>query len=86
MHRNSRQIISNGSENTFCDRADNQSDVERLSDNVARYMTEAAFKEFPSLEKMSAAEIFEFGNVVTRLAFDFSTRVKRLGGAAENLE
>lgn len=62
---------------------DEQADIRRLEDVVAKVMTQAAFKEFPVLEKMSAKQILEFGHAVSGLSTDFAMCAASLAFAAE---
>jgi hypothetical protein len=62
---------------------DEQTDIQRLADAVARGMTDAAWKEFPVLKNMSTEQIRKFGDAVTRLATDFALRTAKIAFAAE---
>ena len=62
---------------------DEQADIARLSARVSRFMTEAAFEEFPELKEMDARQIREFGNIVTGAAGDFALKIAQLAFSAE---
>lgn len=60
-----------------------QADIQRLYDRVGRLMTEAAFEEFPWLKQMSAAQIRDFGDAVSRSATNFAMRAANIAHAVE---
>jgi hypothetical protein len=62
---------------------DEQADIQRVADQVARAMTETAFREFPVLKNMSAEQFRKFGDAVSRLSTDFAMRAARLADEAE---
>jgi hypothetical protein len=62
---------------------DEQAAIRRLEDRVAKFMTQAAMQEFPSLKNMSSSQIREFGNTVTHTASDFALQASHLAYEAE---
>ena len=60
-----------------------QADIARLSARVSRFMTEAAFEEFPELKEMDARQIREFGNLVTGSAGDFALKIAHLAFSSQ---
>jgi hypothetical protein len=62
---------------------DEQADIRRLKQRVAKLLTQAAMEEFPALKQMTAPQIRAFGDKVTRTATDFAMQAAHLAYEAE---
>jgi hypothetical protein len=60
-----------------------QAAIRRLTTRLGKVMTDIAIEEFPYLKKMSAEQIREFGDAVSRTGTNFAMRAASLAFAAE---
>ena len=65
---------------------DDQADVRRLRQRLGRYITDAAFRELPALKNMSAQQIRDFGEIVSRGAGDMAHAIANLASKDEERE
>jgi hypothetical protein len=70
-------------ETLYRDCEDEQADIRRLEDRVAKLLTQAAMEEFPALKQMTAPQIRAFGNTITRTATAFALEAAHLAYEAE---
>ena len=62
---------------------DEQAAMQRLETRAKKFMTEAAFHEFPALKSMNADQIREFGQAITRVASEFALKSAHIAYGAE---
>lgn len=62
---------------------DEQAAIHRLITRISRYMTDAALEEFPSLKQMSAGQLRDFADALSRAATTFAMKADHLAFVAE---